>query len=173
LFSQLPIVSLVDQKSEHFNLNAKSDKIRIVSFFFSRCGTICPPTHQNLQRVLENFKNQATFQINSITIDPVYDTPSQLAKYASDFNLQNGKWKFLTGDKKTIYDFAIKGCKLPVADAANYDAEITNIDETFIHSDKLLLIDKEGYFRGIYKGTDNIEIDRLIVEIKVLLNQKK
>ena len=66
---------------------------------------------------------------------------------------------------------AIKGFKLPVADATEYDSNITNIDETFIHSDKLLLIDQDGYFRGIYSGTDKFEIDRLMVEVKVLITK--
>ena len=46
--------------------------------------------------------------------------------------------------------------------------KIKSIDETFIHSEKLLLIDKEGYIRGIYDGTYSPDVERLIGEIKVL-----
>ncbi|MCC5648204.1 hypothetical protein LC607_36135, partial [Nostoc sp. CHAB 5824] len=68
---------------------------------------------------------------------------------------------------------AIKEFKLPTADASEYEKEIESIDETFIHSDKLLLRGGGGYFRGIYEGTDKDEINRLIVEIKVLLDHQK
>jgi len=67
---------------------------------------------------------------------------------------------------------AIKGFKLPVSDASDYDKNIVDIDQTFIHSDKLLLIDKYGHIRGIYEGTNKSEIERLVVEIKVLLKDK-
>ena len=87
---------------------------------------------------------------------------------AQKYDAKTGKWFFLTGDKKTIYDLAIKGYKLPAADASEYDKNIKSIDETFIHSEKLLLIDKEGYVRGIYDGTYSPDVERLVAEIKVL-----
>ena len=38
----------------------------------------------------------------------------------------------------------------------------------FIHSDKFVLVDKQGRIRGYYNGTDKKDVDRLITEIKVL-----
>jgi protein SCO1 len=171
LFNQVPDFELLDQDSLQYSSKTNSGKIRVVSFFFSRCGTICPTTNENLNRILENFKAIPEFEVESITVDPIYDTPSVLKKYASQFDNSKGNWHFLTGDKSYIYNLAIKGFKLPVADATEYDSNITNIDETFIHSDKLLLIDQDGYFRGIYTGTDKFEIDRLMVEVKVLITK--
>ena len=56
-----------------------------------------------------------------------------------------------------------------MADASAYDPTVTDPDETFIHSEKLLLIDNLGFVRGIYDGTNKDELKRLNVEIKVLL----
>lgn len=166
-FVKVPSFKLLDQDSTELTFN--EGQIRVVGFFFSRCGTICPITNKNLLRVAENFKKNKDLQILSITVDPKFDTPRILKLYAKTFDFSGNNWKFLTGDKKYIYDLCIKGFKLPVSDASEYDPKITDIDQTFIHSDRLLLIDKQNHIRGIYEGTNVTEIDRLMVEIKVLL----
>lgn len=169
-FITVPNFTLTDQSDEKVEFN--KDKITIVSFFFSRCGTICPITNKNLLRVAETFKSNDSIDILTLTVDPVYDTPEILKKYANELGSSYKNWRFLTGDKKYIYDLAIKGLKLPVSDASDYDENIVDIDQTFIHSDKLLLVDKKGNIRGIYEGTNKSDIERLVVEIKVLLKNK-
>jgi protein SCO1 len=170
VFNQIPSFKLLNEDGIETQI-AQGD-IKVVSFFFSRCGTICPTTNANIKRAAGLISNTQDLKFYSISIDPKYDTPGVLKSYRASQNFTASNWSFLTGDKKYIYDLAIKNFKLPVADASEYDKGISNIDETFIHSDKLLLIDKFGYCRGIYGGTDKFEIDRLILEIKVLLSQK-
>ncbi len=170
VFNQIPAFSLQDQAGKICKIDTGT--IKVVSFFFSRCGTICPTTNANIKRVAGLINEKQKVQFYSITVDPVYDTPEVLLTYQKKQEFLEPNWTFLTGDKKYIYDLAIKRFKLPVADASEYDKGIKNIDETFIHSDKLLLIDKLGFIRGIYTGTDKFEIDRLGLEIKVLLSQK-
>ena len=169
VFIKAPEFSLSNQNGESFNFKIDEPEIKVVSFFFSRCGTVCPITNKNLLRVAQNFKNQKRLGLVSITVDPKFDTPLILKSYSEKLGAKGLNWDFLTGDKKKIYDLAIKGFKLPVSDATEYDKNITDIDQTFIHSDKLLLVDKFGYIRGIYEGTNPDDIDRLMVEIKVLL----
>jgi protein SCO1/2 len=43
--------------------------------------------------------------------------------------------------------------------------------ETIDHSSKLVLVDKERRIRGYYNGTDEKEVDRLILETKILLHE--
>jgi protein SCO1/2 len=170
VFIKAPGFQLKAQDGEVYSY--KKGGIAVVSFFFSRCGTVCPITNKNLLRVAENFKSDGLVSILSLTVDPVFDTSEVLNKYALELGANYENWVFLTGDKKYIYDLAIKGFKLPVSDASDYDKNIVDIDQTFIHSDKLLLIDKFGHIRGIYEGTNKSEIERLVVEIKVLLKDK-
>ena len=42
----------------------------------------------------------------------------------------------------------------------------------FIHSEKFVLVDARRHVRGIYDGTNEDEVDRLITEIKILLEEK-
>jgi protein SCO1/2 len=42
----------------------------------------------------------------------------------------------------------------------------------FIHSEKFVLVDAKRHVRGIYDGTSEDDVDRLITEIKILLEEK-
>lgn len=170
VFHQIPDFKLINQDS--LEISRDTSKLSVINLFFTRCGTICPPTNTNILRVLENLNGFNGLKVYSISVDPRYDTPTVLKSYISSRKLANANWQMLSGDKAYIYDYAIKGLKISAADASAYDPKITDIDETFIHSDKLLLIDKRGFCRGIYTGTNKFEIDKLIVEAKVLLKQK-
>lgn len=168
VFHQIPKYELIDQKGNKFSSEDVKGKIYVADFFFTRCGTICPKLSNSLSRVQSIFSADSNVVIVSHSVDPKHDSSVVLQQYAQKYDAKYGKWYFLTGDKKAIYDLAIKGYKLPVADASEYDNKIKSIDETFIHSEKLLLIDKEGYIRGIYDGTYSPDVERLIGEVKVL-----
>lgn len=168
VFHRIPQYELVDQNGHKFSSEQTKGKIYVADFFFTRCGTICPKISNNLTRIQSIFSADSNVVIVSHSVDPKHDSSAVLQKYAQKYDAKYGKWFFLTGEKKIIYDIAIKGYKLPVADASEYDKNIKSIDETFIHSEKLLLIDKEGYIRGIYDGTYSPDVERLIGEVKVL-----
>ncbi len=168
VFHKIPDFVLTDQSGNAFSSKQTRGKIYVANFFFTRCGTICPKLSSAMVRVQDIFLDSPDVLMVSHSVDPNHDTPEVLAAYAKKYDAKAGKWFFLTGDKKAVYDLAIKGYKLPVADASEYDKSIKNVDEMFIHSEKLMLIDKEGYIRGIYDGTINADIERLLAEIKVL-----
>ncbi|MGR3810849.1 SCO family protein [Jiulongibacter sp. NS-SX5] len=170
VFHQVPDFELVNQDSSVVIFKDLKDQIKVANFFFSRCGTICPIMNQNIARVNEQFASDSTISFMSISIDPEYDKVSVLKEYSRQFDGSN--WNFLTGKKAYIYDLAIKGFKLPVSDASEYNPDITDIDEAFIHSDKALLLDKNNYIRGIYDATNKADMERLSLEIKVLYDQQ-
>lgn len=173
VFIQVPNFELTDQYGRQFSTERMNGNVTVTSFFFTRCGTVCPKISSELTRVQGVFKDKNNVLLMSMSIDPKHDSVSVLNDYADKYEAVKDKWFFLTGDKKEIYDLAIKGFKLPVSDASEYNPEIKDIDDTFIHSEKVLLIDKEGFIRGIYDGTNKEEVDRLIVEISVLLDSYK
>lgn len=168
VFQTIPSFNLVDQKGKNFSSSYVKGKIYVASFFFTRCGTICPKITSQLSRVQDAFNQDPDVKLISISVDPVFDHPENLQAYAKRFDANEGQWTFLTGEKKVIYPLILKGFHVPLADASEYDAAIKNPDETFIHSERLILVDKQGVIRGFYVGTDKKEVDRLLVEIKVL-----
>ena len=170
LFSRMAPFTLVNAAGD--SILVEPGGIKVINFFFSRCGTICPITNTQMVRVAETFRKNPEVHFYGITVDPKYDTPEVLHSYARALGMDRLNYDLLTGDKKYIYDLSIKGFRLPVADASEYDSNITHVDEMFIHSDKVMLLDAQGHFRGIYSGTNKSEMDRLKLEIKVLLSHQ-
>ena len=172
VFHKIPAFNLIDQNGKPFTSAQTKGKVYVADFIFTRCTTICPKMTNHLARVQESFQKNPDVLLISHSVDSKFDSPEILKKFAKKNEAKDGKWFFLTGEKKAIYDLGINGYKISVADASAYDKNVS-IDETFIHTDKLILIDKEGYIRGFYDGTDKEEVDRLMVEIDILLDNYK
>ncbi|MBP6409778.1 MAG: SCO family protein [Pseudarcicella sp.] len=169
VYHSVPDFDLIDQNGAVFkSKQALQNSIYVANFFFTRCGSICPKMSTQLTRVQDNFTSFPDVKLISISVDPEFDSVDELRKYAKDYDAVKGKWYFLRGEKKLVYPLAVKGFFIPVADASEYDKAIRNPDETFIHSEKLVLVDKQNHIRGFYDGTDKADVDRLMLEIKVL-----
>lgn len=169
VFHSIPNWKLTDENGKDFLGQSLKGKIYVADFFFTRCETICPKMSTELTRVQDTFSQNEDVQLASFSVDPTHDNPEMLRVYAKKYDAKAGKWHFLTGTKSQIYPLAIKGYFIPVADASEYDKAVKTPDETFIHSEKLILVDKEGHIRGFYDGTDKKDVDRLILEIRVLV----
>jgi protein SCO1/2 len=162
----IPGFDLVDQEAKPRGSEGMGGKITVVDFFFTSCPSICPIMSKEMERVDDAFRSEPSVQIYSISVDPEYDSPEVLAAYAKEHAATPGKWHFLTGDKSKIYNLARCGFILPTLDGMG-------VAEDFVHSDKFVLVDEEGRIRGYYSGTNRDEVDRLILEIKILLHGKE
>ncbi|MEN7549270.1 SCO family protein [Rapidithrix thailandica] len=159
----IPEFQLLNQDSSQFlAAEALKGKVYVANFFFARCLGICINMTSELLRVQDKFKDHPDVRLVSFTVDPKNDRPKELKDYAEQYRIESPFWTLLTGEKQEIYDLAHCGFYL-VAKPAEEDPN------DFIHSDKLVLVDKEGRIRGYYSGTDREEVDRLIQEILVLL----
>ncbi|MVM33323.1 SCO family protein [Spirosoma sp. HMF4905] len=167
IYNHIPPFKLIDQDGKVIDQSIVKNKIYVASFFFTRCGTICPRISSQLTRVQDIFINNPDILFLSHTVDPEHDRPAQLKAYAQKYNAIPGRWYFLTGSKADIYNLAMHGYYLPTVDAGLKEGKP---DETFIHSEKLVLVDKEGIVRGFYDGTDKEDVDRLVLETRVLLD---
>ncbi|MEM9361233.1 MAG: SCO family protein [Bacteroidota bacterium] len=116
-------------------------KVYVVEFFFSTCPTICPMMTKNLVELQDTFKDYEDFGVASFTINPRYDTPSVLKKYAEKYGVNDPDWHFLTGSRDSIYDLAQDGFYLPAIEDAG-------VPGGFEHSGMFALIDKQGNIRS-------------------------
>jgi len=139
------------------------DKIVVVEFFFSKCAGICPKMRTQLRKVYAQNENNKDLIILSHTVDPENDNLEILKEYAIEAGVTDDRWLFLTGDKSTLYEHAKKSYFIGVQEGNQSAGE-----EAFLHSDQLVLIDKEQRIRGFFTGTDPFEIERLIDDIKLL-----
>ncbi len=158
--------SLLDQEGKTITQKDLAGKIYVADYFFANCKSICPKMSTQLERVQARFKNEPGFMILSHTVDPVRDTVAAMARYASMHGADPRKWLFLTGDKKQLYDLA-RYSYLAVATVG------TGGPEDFIHTEKFALIDQEKHLRGIYDGTDSLDVNRMMTDVEQLLMSYK
>jgi len=110
----------------------------------------------------EHYKNDNDILLLSHTVMPVKDSVPVLKQYAIDNEIISGKWNLVTGDKNQIYDLA------RTSYFADEDFVKTQDEDAFIHTENFILIDKKGRIRGVYNGTIELEIKRLIRHIDLL-----
>ena len=156
--------NLIDQEGKEVTEADFKDKIYITDFFFVTCPTICPKMATQMNRVYDEFIDNPDILFLSHTVMPEKDSVPVLNEYAKELHVNNTKWKFVTGDKKEIYNLARK----------TYFAAITEGDggvDDFIHTENFILVDKEKRLRGFYDGTSEKDINRLIADIYTLLSE--
>ncbi|MEW8024931.1 MAG: SCO family protein [Candidatus Thiodiazotropha sp.] len=95
----IPDVQLISHRGEKGRLPEllDTDKPVMLNFIFTTCTTICPVLSASFHQVQEIMGDESdSISMISITIDPDYDTPEQLMKYAQKFKAGN-QWQFYTG----------------------------------------------------------------------------
>jgi protein SCO1 len=131
--------------------------LHLISFFFTRCPSVCPALNRNLKIVSEHFKNDSSLTIHSVSIDPEYDTKDELAAYKLKTDIHNANWKFYTGERNTIFELA-RNCKLKAFDT---NSEYTGL----VHEPHVVLLDGQKRIRGYYNSLDEQNIQELIADI--------
>jgi len=101
-------------------------------------------------------------QEKSHTVMPWVDTVDKLKEYEDENEINSRKWHLVTGDKDELYDIARNGY------FADEDFKKTQDKSDFIHTENFILIDKEGYIRGVYNGTIAVDVLRLMRHIEIL-----
>jgi len=138
---KVPQFSFMNQDSVLISNEDYLGKVYVVEFFFTTCPTICPIMTKNLVALQDTFKNDDAFGIASFTINPRYDTPTILKKYAAKYGVNDTDWHLMTGEQSKIYDLANKGFYI----VANEEEDAPG---GFEHSGAFALIDKEGFIRS-------------------------
>ncbi len=164
IYHEIPPFELTDQDGKPYGSKDLEGKIYVANFFFTTCPSICKEMQTLMKKVHDedDFERLQDFRLVSFTVDPERDTPEKLRAFREQVHATPGRWQFLTGEKEKIYDLALKGF---LANAM----QDSLAPGGFLHSDLLVLVDREKHIRGIYQGTDLRDVKRLIDEIKVLI----
>lgn len=157
--------SLIDQTGSKVSKETFDGEIFVANFFFATCTGICPRMNGNLKKVYNIFEKDSGVMFISHTVNPEEDSVSVLKDYANSLGANDNKWKFVTGDKKQIYELA-RESYLAAAGEGDGGAE------DFLHTQNLVLVDKEFEIRGYYDGTDSLAVLNLIKDIYKLKKEK-
>ncbi len=175
VFHRVGDLVLTNQLGQRVSLNKDLEgKLVVVNFIFTNCPTVCPTLTNNMLLLQRSFKKNPKKEARldtivhfvSITVDPERDSFPALRAYADRFGADHDHWWFLTGDKKTIYDFAKNELQLPVGPG-------TGGADDLVHSERLVLIDKDRYVRGYYNGMDEKEAKQCADDIVLLTMERK
>jgi protein SCO1/2 len=160
---------LTTQWGDTLSLQDLKGKVWVAYFFFSTCPSICPIMNRNMTKVQEAIKDLPDTLIVGFTVDPDTDKPEVLGRYGKNLGVQKGKWFYLTGDKTVIYRVARQSFKLAAEPAPNVQPGSTH---DFIHSDKFVLVDRQGHIRGYYSGTDLDSVNQLIDDLRRIVRER-
>lgn len=166
IFHVIKPFSFIDQDSTIITNTTYDGKIYVSDFFFTSCPSICPIMKVQMLRVYEAFKENGSVMLLSHTIDPEYDNVARLHDYAKRLEVNSDKWHFVTGDKAVIYE---------MAQTSYYIATRENEKAPggYEHSGAFILVDNKKRIRGVYDGTKEEAIDKLIDDINRLLPEIK
>ena len=140
----IPEFSFLNQDSVIVTNNDYDDNIYIANFIFTTCPTICKTMTINMRYIQNKLKIYPNIKFLSHTVNPEYDSPSVLKKYAQKMRIDESNFNFVTGDKNEIYEIA-----------KSYFVNVSE-DELapggFLHSEFLVIVDKEGRVRSGYSN---------------------
>ncbi|MDH7445565.1 SCO family protein [Aquimarina sp. 2201CG14-23] len=159
---KIPNFKFLNQNGDTITNQTFYGKIYVSDFFFTTCPGICPKLTKNMYFLQEHYKNNDSIMFLSHTVMPWMDTVDRLKEYAVQNNIDDTSWNLVTGDKDALYTIARKGY------FADEDFIKTQDENNFIHTENFILIDSKGYIRGVYNGTIEIDMKRLIRHIKIL-----
>lgn len=153
---------LTDQYGQTITLDTFKNKVFVANFFFAQCQGICKRMNGLLEDATKKFKDNPSVKFVSYTVNPGNDSVPVLLSYAKLHDAVPYQWYFLTGPKNEIYNLARK----------SYYASASDSGSGFVHTQNMALVDMQGHIRGIYSGTDSADVNRMIVDIDLLLQQE-
>ena len=149
---RLPDFTLKECMGDDFALSDLRGKPWVASFIFTRCVTTCPQitlAMMNLQNRVAADNPDVMFV--TVTVNPEFDSETILRRYSKSFQPDRDRWKFLTGDKESIHDIVVNGFGVYVKENLG---EARRAGFEVAHSNRVVLINSEGYPAGKFLGTN-------------------
>jgi cytochrome oxidase Cu insertion factor (SCO1/SenC/PrrC family) len=198
----VPDFALIERSGRSVTRADLLGKVWIASVIFTRCVEECPLVSGHMARLQDVLTAEPDVRLVSITVDPAYDTPEVLTRYAQSFAAQPQRWFFLTGDKATIYRLVREGFRLGLMDpqesvkssAAPEAAGVRHAlwqlltpasalahhgthppDEAqraITHSARLVLVDRQSQVRHLYDSADEDALRRLPADVRRVLQER-
>ena len=166
VFHTVEEFAFVNQNNDIIDLNYLKGKTTVVNFFFTSCPTICPKMIGQLTWLQKEVKGKYDIQILSHTVDPERDSIGRLNEFIIKNKIDTKNWDFVTGEKQDLYESGVFNYYLATQ-------EDVLAEGGFLHSENLVLIDKNLHIRGYYEGTKKEDVNKLIKDLDLLFNEYK
>ncbi|QQP97247.1 SCO family protein [Lysobacter enzymogenes] len=92
-----------DGRRQRFYSDLLSDKVVLINVVFTRCPSACPLMTQHLKAVRRQLGDRFGRQVRflSLSVDPAYDTPQAMKRFAAQQGVDEPGWRFLVADEAT------------------------------------------------------------------------
>ncbi len=124
----------VDQDGNPFTFAQLAGRNIVMAFIYTRCQDprMCPLISAKFNQLQKQIDYRT--HLVEVTLDPGYDSPAVLTRYARQFGADPSRWTFLTGDTNTVLDFAAKFGVTALPDPR----------VGIIHSEDTVIVDRQG-----------------------------
>jgi protein SCO1/2 len=163
VLATLPPFSLRAASGESVSLEGLRGRVWVADFIFTRCVGSCPVMTAKMREV-QGLAPPGT-RLVSFTVDPGFDTPEVLARYAARAGAKKD-WVFVTGAKEALYALSTGGFKLAALEVPKDDPSYA--EGPFLHSSRLVLVDGRGRIRGYYDTEVPGVVDKLLTDLGAL-----
>jgi protein SCO1/2 len=145
--SAVPDFTLIDQTGTPLSLASLRGTVVAITFIYTRCPLpdYCPRMIENFRAIRTRFAGRMARDLVLLTVsfDPKYDTPDELARYATANRAAVPGWHFLTGEPAQIE-------RVCDAFGIQYFAE----EGLITHSLQTAVIDRAGRLAATVEGRD-------------------
>jgi protein SCO1/2 len=103
----VPDAAFVDQQGKPFRFGALRGQDVVLAFIYTRCGDarMCPLISAEFGRLQAALGTRAVHLVE-VTLDPAYDRPAVLRRYAAAFGADPKRWSLVVGDAEPTLNFA-------------------------------------------------------------------
>ncbi|MBI1788471.1 MAG: SCO family protein [Acidobacteria bacterium] len=159
VYGQIPGFTLTAETGHAFESRTLDGRVWVADFIYTTCTGPCPRMTSLMRQLQTLTANLPQVRLVSMTVDPQRDTPEVLAAYARRNHAQPERWRFLTGGAEALHHLKREAFKLG------------SVDGSLNHSTRLVLVDGRGRIRGYYGTDEDSPIQRLLTDIKRLLQE--
>jgi protein SCO1/2 len=140
----VPATEFSDEAGKPFSFVQLRGSVAVLAFVYTRCRDprMCPLIAAKFQALQTQLRGEPAHLV-LVTLDPGFDTPAVLQRYAAALGADPARWTFATGDPDRVLDFA-----------AQFGVTAFP-DERFglIHPERTAVIDEGGVIRQLIDET--------------------
>ena len=170
---ELPVISsvadfqLTNQLGAAVTLANLRGKVWLANVIFTRCPGPCLAMSRQLAVLQKQLPSNDRVRVVTLTIDPEFDTPAVLKRYAEKLGADPARWWFLTGASRELRRLAIDDLKFVAVDKDAKEQQTP--DDLFIHSTYFMAVDRHGRLRAVIESTEPGANEKAVATVNQLL----
>jgi len=164
IFTKVPDFELMNQDSIAVNSKSFEGKAYLASFFFTSCPTICPKVMRNMIRLKDQFSSNKQLAYLCFSLDFKRDSIPRIKDYYQKLGIDHANFHILQGHQQNDIRNLVNNYMSIAVDDPDSPGGIN-------HSGWIILVDPEKRMRAYALGTDDQDVDRLMGDVKILLDE--